>query len=165
MKKKLTDKQHRFVDEYLIDFNATQAAIRAGYSKKTAKDIGCQNLAKLNVQEAIAEMKKKDSERLEITRECLINLQQEIIDIALGRKTVVKSVKIKNYEQEEIVTQEQTIIDLRAANTGLKQLAKMTGHDGISKFDLTTNGKDVCSGVLIVECLAESDEAWEQKAR
>ena len=163
--KKMTDKQQRFVEEYLIDFNATQAAIRAGYSKKTAKDIGCQNLAKLNVQEAIAEMKKKDSERLEITREYLINLQQEIIDIALGRKTVIKSEKIKNYEQEEIVTQEQTIIDLKAANAGLNQLAKMTGHDGTSKFDLTTNGKDVGSGVLIVEGLAESDEEWEQKVR
>ena len=52
---KLTEKQQRFVDEYLIDLNATQAAIRAGYSVKTAKDIGCQNLAKLNIQQAISE--------------------------------------------------------------------------------------------------------------
>ncbi len=51
----MTPKQTRFVDEYLIDLNATQAAIRAGYSKHTAKDIGCQNLAKLNIAEAIAE--------------------------------------------------------------------------------------------------------------
>ena len=52
-KPKLTDKQERFISEYLIDLNAKQAAIRAGYSKKTAKDIGCQNLAKLYIQEAI----------------------------------------------------------------------------------------------------------------
>lgn len=43
---KLTEKQQRFCDEYLIDMNATQAAIRAGYSKKTARVIGQENLTK-----------------------------------------------------------------------------------------------------------------------
>ena len=43
---KLTAKQQRFCDEYLIDLNATQAAIRAGYSKKTANRIGTENLSK-----------------------------------------------------------------------------------------------------------------------
>nr|DAY01415.1 MAG TPA: Terminase small subunit [Caudoviricetes sp.] len=43
---KLTDKQKRFCEEYLIDLNATQAAIRAGYSKKTANRIGTENLSK-----------------------------------------------------------------------------------------------------------------------
>ena len=54
-KAKLTEKQQRFVDEYLIDLNATQAAIRAGYSVKTANEQGSQNLAKLSIQQAIAE--------------------------------------------------------------------------------------------------------------
>ena len=43
---KLTPKQQQFVREYLIDFNATQAAIRAGYSPKTAQVIGAENLKK-----------------------------------------------------------------------------------------------------------------------
>lgn len=42
----MTEKQKRFVEEYLIDCNATKAAIRAGYSPKTAKQTGCENLAK-----------------------------------------------------------------------------------------------------------------------
>ena len=50
---KLTSKQQRFCDEYLVDLNATQAAIRAGYSKKTAKQIAQQNLTKLDIQEYI----------------------------------------------------------------------------------------------------------------
>ena len=50
---KLTDKQKRFVDEYLIDLNATAAAIRAGYSRKTANRIGQQNLSKLDIRSAI----------------------------------------------------------------------------------------------------------------
>lgn len=60
---KLTAKQQRFCDEYLIDLNATQAAIRAGYSKKTARVIGAQNLSKLAVKNYIDErMKEKEAE-------------------------------------------------------------------------------------------------------
>ena len=49
----LTPKQAMFVREYLIDLNATQAAIRAGYKEKNAAVIGCQNLIKLNIAAAI----------------------------------------------------------------------------------------------------------------
>ncbi len=52
-----------FVEEYLIDLNATQAAIRAGYSKKTAKVQAAQNLSKLNISEAIAAAQEKRSGR------------------------------------------------------------------------------------------------------
>ncbi len=51
----MTEKQKRFCDEYLIDLNATQAAIRAGYSVKTAKAIGCENLTKPDIQAYIQE--------------------------------------------------------------------------------------------------------------
>lgn len=50
---KMTAKQQRFCDEYLIDLNATQAAIRAGYSKKTAYSIGQENLKKPEISEYI----------------------------------------------------------------------------------------------------------------
>ncbi len=60
---KLTAKQQRFCDEYLIDLNATQAAIRAGYSKKTAYAIGIENLKKLELKRYIEErMAEKESE-------------------------------------------------------------------------------------------------------
>lgn len=59
----LTPKQQRFCDEYLIDLNATQAAIRAGYSKKTAKQIGQQNLTKVDLKAYIQQrMDKKEKE-------------------------------------------------------------------------------------------------------
>lgn len=51
----MTEKQKRFCDEYLIDLNATQAAIRAGYSAKTAKAIGCENLTKPDLRAYIQE--------------------------------------------------------------------------------------------------------------
>lgn len=63
----LTAKQQRFVEEYLKDLNGTQAAIRAGYSQKTATVIAAENLTKPNVQAAIAEGMQKRSSRTGIT--------------------------------------------------------------------------------------------------
>jgi phage terminase small subunit len=63
----LTDKEERFCLEYLIDLNATQAAKRAGYSEKTANEIGSQNLAKLSIQNRISELKQARVKRTEIT--------------------------------------------------------------------------------------------------
>lgn len=51
----MTKKQKRFVEEYLIDLNATQAAIRAGYSRKTAKQTGSENLSKPDLRAYIDE--------------------------------------------------------------------------------------------------------------
>lgn len=54
---KLSDKQEKFCNEYLVDLNATQAAIRSGYSEKTAQQIGSENLSKPVIQERIAELR------------------------------------------------------------------------------------------------------------
>lgn len=68
----LTDKQRRFVDEYLVDLNATQAAIRAGYSQKTAGQIGEQNLKKLEIAQAIQEAQAARSKRTNITQDMVL---------------------------------------------------------------------------------------------
>lgn len=57
----MTNRQKRFCDEYLIDCNATQAAIRAGYSKKTARQIGQENLSKPDIKNYIDEHLEKMS--------------------------------------------------------------------------------------------------------
>ena len=62
----LTPKQQRFVDEYLIDLNATQAAIRAGYSEKTARSIGQRLLTNVDIQKAIEEAQSKRAEQTQI---------------------------------------------------------------------------------------------------
>ena len=69
----LTAKQQRFIEEYLVDLNATQAAIRAGYSEKTAGVIGCENLAKPNIAAAIADARQAQSKRTEITADRVLN--------------------------------------------------------------------------------------------
>lgn len=63
----LNPKQQRFIAEYLIDLNATQAAIRAGYSAKTAKSIGAENLTKPAIAAAIAVSQSTTLTRLELT--------------------------------------------------------------------------------------------------
>lgn len=66
---KLTAKQEIFCREYIIDLNATQAAIRAGYSKKTANRIASENLSKLDIQKKIQELQQERAERTEITQD------------------------------------------------------------------------------------------------
>jgi len=64
---KLTSKQQRFCREYLVDLNGTQAAIRAGYSRRTAKQIATENLSKPAIRNWIDEHKRRRAVRTEIT--------------------------------------------------------------------------------------------------
>jgi phage terminase small subunit len=68
----LTPKQRRFIEEYQIDLNATQAAIRAGYSPDTARSIGCENLTKPDISEAIAELMAARSARTKVTADKVV---------------------------------------------------------------------------------------------
>ena len=63
---KLTAKQEIFCKEYLIDLNGTQAAIRAGYSEKTARQIAEQNLSKLDIQNRVSELKQSRNAQLDV---------------------------------------------------------------------------------------------------
>ena len=75
----MTNKQQLFVDEYLIDLNATQAAIRAGYSQKTAQEIGSENLSKPIIAKAVGKAFRARSHRTEITQDMVM---QELVAIA-----------------------------------------------------------------------------------
>ena len=70
--KKLTPKQRAFVLEYLVDLNATQAAIRAGYSKKSAARIGVELLNKTQVSQAVAKAQERRAKKLEVNQETVI---------------------------------------------------------------------------------------------
>ncbi len=90
---KLTAKQQRFCDEYLIDLNATQAAIRAGYSKKTARVIGAQNLSKLAVKNYINErMKEKEAELIADSDEVMRYLTSVLRGQSQSEVVVVENV-------------------------------------------------------------------------
>lgn len=78
---KLTAKQERFCQEYLKDFNATKAAERAGYSKKTAASIGNENLRKPQIQTRISGKQSARAKRLDISKDRVV---QEIAKIAFA---------------------------------------------------------------------------------
>jgi phage terminase small subunit len=75
---KLTSKQERFCYEYCIDFNATQACIRAGYKSKCAAEVGRQNLIKVVIRDRIQHMKDNLAETAGISALKIINEHQKI---------------------------------------------------------------------------------------
>lgn len=81
---KLTDKQKKFIDEYLVDLNATQAAIRAGYKEKAAYRTGAENLRKPQIQEEIQKRIQERQQRTEVTQDMVV---KELAAIAFSRAT------------------------------------------------------------------------------
>lgn len=114
-KGKLTEKQKRFVQEYLVDLNATAAARRAGYSEKTADRIGPELLGKTCVSAAIQEAIGKRQSRVEITQDRVL---KELAAIAFAKGTdyasIISGVVMMNDTGE--LTEEQ-----KAAIVGIKQ--------------------------------------------
>ena len=69
---KLTAKMEAFCREYIIDFNGAQAAIRAGYSASSAKEIASENLTKPNIQDRLAQLMQERNERVEINADYVL---------------------------------------------------------------------------------------------
>ena len=90
--RELTEKQKRFCEEYLVDLNATQAAIRARYSKKSAYSIGQENLQKKEIRRYISESMKARSLRTQVTADRVL---QELAKIAFAREGVKIKDKLK----------------------------------------------------------------------
>lgn len=86
---KLTPKQKRFCEEYLIDLNATQAAIRAGYSEKTAQIIGFENLTKPIISKFIKEKQEELSKKASISAEWVLKRLKEISDRCMTAEPVM----------------------------------------------------------------------------
>lgn len=158
---KLTEKQQRFIDEYLIDLNATQAAIRAGYSVKTADKQGYQLLEKTRVAEAISEKMAERSRRtgvnqdrvvMELAKIAFVNAA-DVIDsddatIKAGATAddtaAIQSVKVKVIPTKEGEGVEREI----RLNDKLKALELLGKHLGMwnDKLDVNLNIPVVISG-------------------
>lgn len=85
----LTDKQERFCQEYLIDLNGTQAAIRAGFSEKTANEQAARMLANVSIQDKIAEIRKSISEEIKVDQKWVLNRFIEISERCMQAKPVM----------------------------------------------------------------------------
>lgn len=137
---KLTAKQKRFCDEYLIDLNATQAAIRAGYSEKTARQIGQENLTKPSIKEYIENrMAEKDKELIADQNEVMRYLsavmrreKTESIVVTLNKETSTYVPDAEGKMRKQTVKEEVPQIvkipaQLRDANKAAELLGKAYG--------------------------------------
>ncbi len=124
----MTPKQQCFVEEYLVDLNATQAAIRAGYSAKNADKIGPELLGKTRIAEAIAEAIQARSERTEIDQDWIIKQLKGVYEASMeGRPVCDKDGNEKGFS-----------FNPAAANTALELLGR---HLGMFTDNLNLSGE------------------------
>ncbi|WP_028456532.1 terminase small subunit [Chitinilyticum litopenaei] len=164
----LTPKQAAFVAEYLKDLNATQAAIRAGYSEKTANEQGSRLLANVGVGKAIKEAMKKREERTEITQDRVLN---ELAKIAFGDARDVMSwgpdgLKLKpsdelTADQAALVSEVSETLTAAGGSMKLKTNDKLKALELIGRHlamftdkqqtDITTGGEKISLNVSFVD--------------
>ncbi len=104
----ITDRMKKFVDEYLIDFNATQAAIRAGYSPDTANEQGSQLLARPDIRELVAEGQKAIAERTQTFQDNAVDELKIVGFSDLADFLTVKEGGIVEQKSFDQLTKEQT---------------------------------------------------------
>lgn len=134
---KLTPKQLRFVDEYLVDLNATQAAIRAGYSAKTANEQGARLLANVSVQAALSERMKAREQRTEITQDMVV---AELAKIAFSdqRKVMMWGPSGVKLRDSESLTEDDAAIvsEVSETITAAGGSLKLKTHDKVKALEL-----------------------------
>lgn len=120
----MTDKQQAFIREYLIDFNITQAAIRAGYSPKTAYSIGQKLLKNAEVSKAVDMAMNERKERTELSADYVLKNLQEIVERTMQRQPVMsKGVQAVDEQGNNIWTFD--------AKNAIKALELLGRHLGI----------------------------------
>ena len=158
----LTARQVRFVSEYLVDLNATQAAIRAGYSPSGARAHACRLLMKEDVKDAVSKAMDKRIKRTELCQDEVIEDLRELRDICMGRRAVKIMTIVKNAREgtAEPVEVEGMMFEPASANRALELLGK---HMKMftDKMDMTSNGQTLPSGVLLVPAVPTLGE-WEK---
>lgn len=117
----MTPKQEAFIREYMIDLNATQAAIRAGYSEKTAKVIGAENLTKPAIRARIDESINKRAEKLELDAQWVLTKLKDVADRCM---TEVEPVMTFDRDNRRMVETGEYRFDSQGANRALELIGK-----------------------------------------
>lgn len=131
---KLTDKQKCFCEEYLVDLNATQAAIRAGYKPKTARSQGQRLLTNVNIQQYLQQLMDERSERTEITADRVL---EELAAIAFSDRT--KLAQVGKHGEVNFTPTEQLPDEIKKIIAGIengKYGTKVTTYDKVKALEL-----------------------------
>lgn len=122
---KLNARQQIFVKEYLIDLNATQAAIRAGYSEKTANEQGSRLLANVSISAAVQEGMKSRAAKLDTSAEKVIEDLGILRDMCMGRIPVKRTILTDDGEGGKIPMElNTTLFEPSAAKGAIELLGK-----------------------------------------
>lgn len=124
----LTPKQQRFVDEYLIDLNATQAATRAGYSERTANEQGSRLLAHVSVSAAIQARLAKSTQKAELTVELVDQELVRLIRSDLRRLFREDGSMLAPHEWPDDVAASVSGVDVTEEYEGTGESRKLVGH-------------------------------------
>ncbi|HEX3018602.1 MAG TPA: terminase small subunit [Caproicibacter sp.] len=161
MNGKLTAKQERFIDEYLVDLNATQAAIRAGYSEKTAYAIGNENLKKPDIQNVINEKLKSKQDATIADQEEVLRTLTKILRREEKENTVVvlkkhKSSYDKNGKKKIVDEESPEVVEIPAKLSDVNKAAELLGKRyGLFTENVKLDGE---VGVNIIDDIPESDK-------
>ena len=120
---KSNDRQEAFCREYLIDYNGTQAAIRAGYSKKTANSQASRLLANVNVLSRVRALQAEKTAQLSISHDWVVH---QLVDVVQKCKDPVP-VETWDYEEKEMVKTGEYMFDSKGATKALELLGKHLG--------------------------------------
>ncbi len=138
---KLSPKQETFSRQYVIDLNGTQAAIRAGYSKRTAKEQATRLLTNVHVRQFIKELRKTLSEKTDITAERVLRELEKIgfnnLQDYIEKGNTVKD--LKSIKREYAASVESIKITERTIGTGKDKIKEVTTafklHDKVSALE------------------------------
>lgn len=153
--KTLTPKQERFIEEYPVDLNATQAAIRAGYSKKTAAQAGERLLRNVDISMAIEKAMEDRSRRTNVTVDYVITNLVEVVERCMQRAPVVdrKGEQIKDENGNNLWA-----FNDKGANKALELLGKHLGAF-TERVDLTSSDGSMSSSREITIAFVDAPDA------
>jgi len=159
IKTTLTLKQKLFVHEYLLDLNATQAAIRAGYSKKTAYSIGFENLKKPEIAEAIQRASTERVERTKIDADYVLLKAKELFERCMQ-------------EIEPVTVNGAPVLDdtgrtvFRFDATGALRALKIIGdHTAVNAFKETSYRYEPIDKNLTMTVVYTSKEEYDRRGK
>ncbi len=163
MVENLTEKQKKFCEEYIIDFNATQACIRSGYSEKTANRIGTENLSKLVIQTYIQSLIKQREKRTEITADMVVSELAKVAffdirkifhpdggllnpcDLDGNTSSVISGIKARDIKKGDDI---ETIVEYKL-NDKIKSLELLGKHLGMFEKVVKSDDDNIITGVTV----------------
>src|SRR5690625_1223739 len=155
---KLNERQQRFIDEYIIDLNATQAAIRAGYSERTAYSQGQRLLKNVEIKSAIDKrMKEKTDELIMKQDEILVRLSEQARREAVDHQVVV--VEKPSFDENGNflgVEKKPEVVEVPTQNKDAIKALELLGK----RYMMWTDKQqvDVVGAVQFVDDISDSDE-------